>query len=96
MRFSTYSGLNPYSFLGLSSRIIPKGVMMRGITFMLIAATAGKELALHDLLGRRVEAPITWEGGEVQLDLSSLAAGVYYISISTGNGIAVRQVSVEP
>jgi hypothetical protein len=65
------------------------------LTLRLVDHVAGKtEVTLHDCLGKTISSE-TFRGSQYRLDMSTLPAGVYFISLSGNQGNIVRKVLKE-
>lgn len=54
----------------------------------------GSTIKLIDLLGRELTVPVNTDKGELMFDVSSLKAGVYMVSISSGSQTAVKKIVI--
>ena len=65
------------------------------LTLRLVDNASGKtEVTLHDCLGKTISSE-TFTGSQYRLDMSSIPAGVYFISLSGSQGNIVRKVLKE-
>ena len=53
-----------------------------------------KQLYLYDLLGQKVATVPSYNGINVMIDTSGLAAGIYLAQVYVGNGVCVKRVVV--
>jgi len=58
-------------------------------------STAGKyEISLFSSAGQRMSNPVLLTGDRLQLDISALKAGVYFIHIATENSTETRKIVI--
>lgn len=61
-------------------------------TMLLIADGVLKEILLMNSMGESIMAPMQINGNSANIDAADLAAGVYYLHLTTANGKAVKRI----
>ena len=60
-----------------------------------ISGTGIKQVRLYNMLGQQVAAASSYNGSNVMLSTSGLAAGIYMVQVRAENGSCVKRVVVE-
>jgi len=61
-------------------------------TMLLIADGVLKEILLMNSMGESIMAPMQINGNSANINAAGLAAGVYYLHLTTANGKAVKRI----